>query len=65
MPRDAPASAEVARRMTLRQGLLAALLALAMMGAMSAGSGCGGISRYADAVARGLSAIRAVEGRPR
>jgi len=37
MPRDAPASAEVALgMMTLRQGLLTALLALAMMGAFSA-----------------------------
>jgi hypothetical protein len=38
MPRDAPTSAEVARKLTttLRQGLLAALLALAMMCAFSA-----------------------------
>ena len=34
---NAPASAEVARRMTPRQGLLAALLAFAMMWSMSAG----------------------------
>jgi len=37
MPRDAPPPAEADQRMTLRQGLLAALLALAMMSSMSAG----------------------------
>jgi len=37
MPRDAPASAEVLPRMTPRQGVFAALLAIAMMCAMSAG----------------------------
>jgi hypothetical protein len=37
MPRDAPSSAEVTESMTPRQGLIAALLALAMMCSMSAG----------------------------
>jgi len=51
--------------MTLRKGLLAALLALAMMGAMSAGSGCIGISRCGDERDRrgsGVSASRCAEG---
>jgi len=37
MPCDAPASAEVAEFLTLREGLLAALLALVMTCSMSAG----------------------------
>jgi len=60
MPRDAPGSAEIARRMTLKQGPLAALLALAMIDVLDVRGTVGVVRSSGAGFLRGFDLPRAL-----